>query len=163
MIIAFFVDGPNLVGMAMNGWADGEPAWWLNLQAHPDARVDLADGPRAVQGRAAEGQERTRLWALWRELDAKLDDYAAMRSSETAIVILEPGPDPFNNIPGTRPGMPGSCAMLLRVSVSSSEVTGDATFTALAAGGPVPGLYRAPSNALRLLDQIPGINCCRPP
>jgi hypothetical protein len=40
--------------MAMNGWADGEPAWWLNLQAHPDASVDLADGSRAVRARAAE-------------------------------------------------------------------------------------------------------------
>ncbi|HEY5882202.1 MAG TPA: nitroreductase/quinone reductase family protein [Nakamurella sp.] len=99
VIIAYLVDGPNLVGMAMNGWADGEPAWWLNLQAHPDARVDLADGPRTVQGRPAEGQERTRLWARWLEVDPKLDDYAAMRSSETTIVILEPGPDPSTSSP----------------------------------------------------------------
>ena len=34
-------EGPNLITLAMNGWADGEPAWWLNLQAHPNARVDL--------------------------------------------------------------------------------------------------------------------------
>ena len=26
---------PDLVTMAMNGWADAEPAWWLNLQAQP--------------------------------------------------------------------------------------------------------------------------------
>ena len=32
-------DGPNLIALAMNGWADGEPAWWLNLQAHPEAEV----------------------------------------------------------------------------------------------------------------------------
>jgi hypothetical protein len=44
VIIAYFEDGPNLIAMAMNGWADGEPAWWLNLQAHPDASVDLVDG-----------------------------------------------------------------------------------------------------------------------
>ena len=39
--LGYFEDGPNLVTMAMNGWASGEPAWWLNLQAHPDATVDL--------------------------------------------------------------------------------------------------------------------------
>ncbi len=39
----------------MNGWADGEPAWWLNLQAHPVASVDLADGSRSV--RAARRRE----------------------------------------------------------------------------------------------------------
>lgn len=61
VIIAYLNDGPNLVGLAMNGWSPGEPAWWLNLQAHPDAKVVLADGPRLVRARAAQGDERTRL------------------------------------------------------------------------------------------------------
>ena len=74
----------------MNGWGHGEPAWWLNLQTHPDARVDLTDGPRLVTARAAAGAERSRLWARWREIDKGLDAYAALRSSETAVVILEP-------------------------------------------------------------------------
>ena len=54
-ILGYYEDGPNLVTMAMNGWAEGEPAWWLNLQAQSEARVDLVDGSRAVRGRAAEG------------------------------------------------------------------------------------------------------------
>ena len=95
VIIAYLEDGPNLIAMAMNGWADGEPAWWLNLQAHPDARVDLADGSRPVggrpvRGRAAEGEERARLWARWRDMGDDVDGYAMLRSTETAIVILEP-------------------------------------------------------------------------
>ena len=95
VIICYFEDGPNLVSMAMNGWADDEPAWWLNLQAHPEASVDLADDQRTVRGRAAEGEERSRLWARLREIDTNLDAYAALRSAETAVVILEPstGPD----------------------------------------------------------------------
>ena len=93
VILGYFDDGPNLVTMAMNGWADGEPAWWLNLQEHPEATVDLADGRRTVTGRAAEGEERSRLWDRWREIDADLDGFAALRSSETAVVILEPRPD----------------------------------------------------------------------
>jgi F420H(2)-dependent quinone reductase len=93
VILGYFEDGPNLVTMAMNGWGDGEPAWWLNLQAHPDARVDLPDGSRLVTARAAAGGERSRLWARWREIDANLDGYAALRSSETAVVILEPRAD----------------------------------------------------------------------
>jgi len=94
VIICYFEDGPNLVSMAMNGWADDEPAWWLNLQAHPEASVDLADDQRTVRGRAAEGEERSRLWARLREIDTNLDAYAALRSAETAVVILEPWPDP---------------------------------------------------------------------
>ena len=94
VILGYFDDGPNLVTMAMNGWADAEPAWWLNIQAHPEASVDVVDGQRRVRGRQAEGEERTRLWARWREIDSNLDGYAALRSSETAVVILEPSPDP---------------------------------------------------------------------
>jgi len=90
VILAYLEDGPNLTTMAMNGWGDGEPAWWLNLQAHPDTSIELPDGPRRVRARAAEGDERSRLWARWREVDTKLDAYAALRSSETAVVVLEP-------------------------------------------------------------------------
>ena len=94
-ILAYFEDGPDLVTMAMNGWADAEPAWWLNLQAHPDVTVDLPDGLRAVHGRAASPDERPRLWARWAAYDrgADLDAFAARRSRETAVVILSPRPE----------------------------------------------------------------------
>lgn len=91
VMVGYFEDGPNLVTMAMNGWAEGEPAWWLNLQANPAATVEVkGDGTHEVRGRAAEGQERARLWDRWREIDKKLDAYAARRPNETAVVILEP-------------------------------------------------------------------------
>jgi deazaflavin-dependent oxidoreductase (nitroreductase family) len=91
-ILAYFEDGQDLVTMAMNGWADAEPAWWLNLQAQPDVTVDLPGGSRAVQGRAADKDERPRLWARWAALDKDLDAFAARRSRETAVVILSPRP-----------------------------------------------------------------------
>jgi deazaflavin-dependent oxidoreductase (nitroreductase family) len=90
VILAYLHDGPDLVTLAMNGWGAGEPAWWLNLQANPDATVELPDGTRPVRGRAAVGDERARLWDRWRETDANLDAFAARRPSETAVVILEP-------------------------------------------------------------------------
>ena len=77
--------------MAMNGWGAAEPAWWLNLQATPHALVELAGGiRREVLGRVAVGDERERLWRHWRELDKNLDDYAARRPQETAVVVFEP-------------------------------------------------------------------------
>ncbi len=90
VMIGYFEDGPNLVSMAMNGWGAGEPAWWLNLQAHPDAVVDLRGEHRDVRGRAAAGVERERLWQQWREIDEGLDGFAALRPTETAVVVLEP-------------------------------------------------------------------------
>jgi len=91
-ILGYFEDGADLVTMAMNGWGDPEPAWWLNLQARPDAIVELPDGPRSVRARAAVGDERRRLWERWAHYNKNLDGYAAMRSRETAVVILEPTP-----------------------------------------------------------------------
>jgi deazaflavin-dependent oxidoreductase (nitroreductase family) len=38
-ILGYFEDGPNLFTLAMNGWGEPDPAWWLNLQANPDATI----------------------------------------------------------------------------------------------------------------------------
>jgi len=91
-ILGYYEDGPNLVTMAMNGWGEPEPAWWLNLQAHPDTTVELHDRTLAVRGRAATPEERPRLWEMWRRYGGgeELDAWAARRPRETAVVILEP-------------------------------------------------------------------------
>jgi deazaflavin-dependent oxidoreductase (nitroreductase family) len=92
-ILGYIEDGPNLLTLAMNGWVDPEPAWWLNLQAHSEATVVLKGATRAVRARAAHGDERERLWARigsytgWgRDLDA----FARLRSGQTAVVVFEP-------------------------------------------------------------------------
>jgi F420H(2)-dependent quinone reductase len=96
VILGYLEDGPNLFTPAMNGWADPEPAWWLNLQANPHATVNLPGGQtRTVTARAADSDERRRLWRRLVDLGtaAYTDAYAARRSRETAIVILEPRAD----------------------------------------------------------------------
>ena len=94
-ILGYLEDGPNLVTPAMNGWAQPDPAWWLNLQANPEAAVELPSGARRVIARVASPEERVRLWARFVDLgsSAYTDAAAAQRSLETAIVILEPRPD----------------------------------------------------------------------
>lgn len=95
-MIGYYGDGEDLVTMAMNGWADTDPAWWLNLQASPDTTVDLPDGPRSVRARPATGAERERLWAKFRDYPGwgkDLDALAAGRSIATAVVVLEPRPE----------------------------------------------------------------------
>jgi len=92
-IVGYYEDGPNLITIAMNGWAEADPHWWSNLQAQPETKVDLADGPRAVRARAATGDERERLWAKLREYRGwgdDIDGLAARRSKATAVVVLEP-------------------------------------------------------------------------
>jgi deazaflavin-dependent oxidoreductase (nitroreductase family) len=91
VIVGYLDDGADLVTLAMNGWDEGHPAWWLNLEAHPDAVVRLTgQEPRPVRARRATGEERDRLWQRWVAINADLDAYAGRRSTETPVVVLEP-------------------------------------------------------------------------
>ena len=90
VVLGYLNDGDNLVTMAMNGWGQPEPAWWLNLQRQPEAVVQTRDGMTTVRARAAVGAERERLWSAWQAVDDNLDAYAARRPNETAVVVFEP-------------------------------------------------------------------------
>jgi len=91
VIVGYIEEGPNLIALAMNGWDEGHPSWWLNLEAHPEGVVRLTDEhPRPVRARPAEGQERHRLWQRWVAVDPRVEAYAGQRSTETPVVVLEP-------------------------------------------------------------------------
>jgi F420H(2)-dependent quinone reductase len=92
-MIGYFEDGPNLVTLAMNGWGSADPAWWLNLQHNPVAKVDLPDGTRLIRARSVTGPKRDALWAAFAEYPGwgpDLDALAAQRPGETTVVVLEP-------------------------------------------------------------------------
>ena len=91
VIVGYLEDGPNLVLVAMNGWDEGHPAWWLNLEAHPDAVVRLPDQPpRRVHAFQAKDEERDRLWQRWAAVQPELDGFAGLRSTETPVIVVEP-------------------------------------------------------------------------
>jgi F420H(2)-dependent quinone reductase len=91
VIIGYLEDGPDLVALAMNGWDEGHPSWWLNLEAHPDAVVRLSGRPeRPVRARETAGEERARLWSRWLAIHPDLDAYAGRRSTVTPVIVLEP-------------------------------------------------------------------------
>ena len=91
VIIGYLEDGPDLVALAMNGFDEGHPSWWLNLEAHPDAVVRLkGQASRPVRARPAVGPERDRLWQRWVTVDPKLDGYVGLRTTQTPVIVLEP-------------------------------------------------------------------------
>lgn len=85
-ILGYKEDGPNLVTVAMNGWMEGDPAWWLNLKATPDATLELKGQRMRVRAREAVGEERERLWKLFPDNEPFVDN----RRTHTAVVVLEP-------------------------------------------------------------------------
>ena len=85
-ILGYQPDGENLVTVAMNGWGEGDPSWWLNLQAHPDATVELKGETRAVRARAAGDDEAERLFQLF----PGNKPFVEARRTKTPVVVLEP-------------------------------------------------------------------------
>jgi len=94
VILGYLEDGDDLVVVAMNGWDEGHPAWWLNLQANPDASVRLADGEvRPVRASEAVGEERDRLWQRWIDVEPTETHFAEKRATPTPVVVFSPRPD----------------------------------------------------------------------
>jgi deazaflavin-dependent oxidoreductase (nitroreductase family) len=89
--LMYVPDGDRFVVVGSNAGDARPPAWWLNLQAHPDARVEVGALELAVRARLAQGAERARLWAL---LVAGYRDYARYEREtrgvrELPVVVLE--------------------------------------------------------------------------
>ena len=92
VVLNYIEDGDRLVTLAMNGWDPADPAWLLNLRAHPAAAVDLVGERRSVEAYEAAGEERARLWAVLHDYlgYGDLQAFTARRGRETPVVVLGP-------------------------------------------------------------------------
>jgi F420H(2)-dependent quinone reductase len=68
------------------------PAWSLNLDADPEAEIEIGSKRVAVRARAAEGEERADLWRKHNQQYAGFDDYEEMLAGDRPITVyvLEP-------------------------------------------------------------------------
>lgn len=90
-IVAFLPDGDRLHLLAMNGWQEGHPEWWLNLRTHPDATITRSDGTTSeIRAHQATGAERERLWQAWLDDQPRLKELASHRRTPTDVVVLAP-------------------------------------------------------------------------
>lgn len=83
-------DGESFVVIASYGGLDRPPAWWLNLEADPQAELLAGRERRAVVARTAGPEERARLWA---EVTARAPgylEYERRTAREIPVVILQP-------------------------------------------------------------------------
>ena len=71
--LLYVEDGDNLAIIASKGGHTKNPAWYHNLKAHPDVRVEMRGEVRNVRAHQAEGEERERIWkkaaAVWPDYD----------------------------------------------------------------------------------------------
>jgi deazaflavin-dependent oxidoreductase (nitroreductase family) len=84
-------DGDDLVVVASKGGFPKHPAWYHNLMANPDTKVQVGAEKRAVHARTAKPEERERLWPVVVKSYHGYSDYQARsKGREIPLVILEP-------------------------------------------------------------------------
>ena len=87
--LLYIEDAGHLVVVGSNAGDDRHPAWWLNLQANPRARVQVRRERFEVIAHTADPAERARLWP---QLVAAYRDYARYARGtprEIPVVVLE--------------------------------------------------------------------------
>lgn len=91
--LLYLADGDTFVTVASAGGSPTAPLWWRNLEAHPEATIEIGRRTISVHVTAATGDEKQRLWA---RLVAMYPDYAAYQrktTREIPVVILRPTSD----------------------------------------------------------------------
>jgi deazaflavin-dependent oxidoreductase (nitroreductase family) len=88
--VAYLRHGTAFAVLASNAGSDRPPAWWLNLQADPNAEI-LADRTRySVTARRAETEEEAALWSEFARQNPGFDEYRNLTERQIPVVVLEP-------------------------------------------------------------------------
>ena len=88
--IVYLADGERQIVIGSNAGHARTPAWSHNLQANPDAEVQIGGKRRLVRARMAAGEEREQLWRKMNEMYEGFDSYDANTSREIAVFVLDP-------------------------------------------------------------------------
>ena len=92
--LTYVPDGRDYVVVASNGGADRHPAWWLNLQADPHARVQVGADVLPIVAHAAAPDERQRLWPMLTAANPFYTRYETLTTRPIPVVILRPTAGP---------------------------------------------------------------------
>ncbi|MCG5434030.1 nitroreductase family deazaflavin-dependent oxidoreductase [Mycobacterium sp. MYCO198283] len=75
--------------VASKGGADQPPAWFRNLQANPDAEVQIRAERFPVRARVATDDEHPKMWSRMVEVWPDYDEYQRKTSRPIPVVVLE--------------------------------------------------------------------------
>lgn len=79
--------GDDYLVVASKGGADEPPGWYLNLEADPDAEIQVKAERFKVRDRTAKAEEKPELWRTmqWQAYD----DYQQKTKRQIPVVVLE--------------------------------------------------------------------------
>jgi F420H(2)-dependent quinone reductase len=90
--VVYLEDAGRYVVINTNAGNTRIPAWSRNLDANPEAEIEVGRRKLAVRSRPAEGEERESLWRRHVEQYAGFDDYKKILPDDRPITVyvLEP-------------------------------------------------------------------------
>jgi deazaflavin-dependent oxidoreductase (nitroreductase family) len=88
--LIFGQDGDNYLLVASKGGAPENPGWYLNLEANPEAIVQVKGDVVPVTSRTATAEEKAALWPIMLEQWPYYDEYQEKTERDIPLVILTP-------------------------------------------------------------------------
>jgi deazaflavin-dependent oxidoreductase (nitroreductase family) len=80
--------GGGWVVVASKGGAPDHPGWYKNLEADPEATIEVKAERIPVRAETAQGEERERLWRLMTEIWPDYDAYQRRTDRQIPVVVL---------------------------------------------------------------------------
>ncbi len=90
LLTAPVIDGDDVVIVASKGGNPGHPAWYLNLQAHPEVTVLLDGTERTMTARTVTAEEKAALWPRITAAYKGYQGYQDKTDRDIPVVILSP-------------------------------------------------------------------------
>ena len=91
--LIFGRDGDDYLIVASVGGMPNHPAWYLNLEADPNASIQVRAEHVEVVARTASPEEKPRLWQIVNEVWPNYDVYQSRTERVIPVVILTPRTD----------------------------------------------------------------------
>jgi deazaflavin-dependent oxidoreductase (nitroreductase family) len=108
--LLYIQHGDDYVVVGSRGGSDAPPAWWLNLQAMPEATIEIKSSKRRVTGCTATAEEKASYWPRLTAGYPFYDYYQARTTRDIPVIVLTPAGThrAFRTMarPGLEPGTP---------------------------------------------------------
>jgi len=88
--VGYLTDGDAMIIVGGAAGAAKHPDWWLNLQSHPEAQVQVGRRRLRVSATKAPLDEQQRLWARYPAQHTLFESMQKRVSREIPVVILRP-------------------------------------------------------------------------
>jgi deazaflavin-dependent oxidoreductase (nitroreductase family) len=82
-------DGDRYLVVASKGGADDPPAWYRNLEEHPEVEVQVKGDRFKARASTASDDEKPKLWRIMTSEWPHYDEYQEKTERQIPVVVLE--------------------------------------------------------------------------